>query len=723
MQSDLTTHVLRADGDPDTLLRREWLITNGTGAFAMGTALGCPTRRYHGLLVAATQPPVGRIMALNQMFEQLCLQSQSAAPGPTQYLELSTCQFLTPEGQRVFAPKGHEHLECFERGMHVSWHYQWGAVHITRTLLLHFKTQAATLRYRVTGLGGANSTASLRLAPMVALRDFHALARAGDAAPFDVETGDDRVTVHKHDHVATFACPQGTFLEHADWWYGLHYPRETERGQGDREDLFVPGAFEVPVTERSDSTLTVALGDEPAEPARDTTARAQHLTPIGNTLKQRAATPLAEAVASTEPANARGSAEALSHVLAIAADDFVVQRALRQRDLSTIIAGYPWFADWGRDTFIALPGLLLTTGRWDEARNVLRVFAEAIDDGLVPNRFDDYTEAAAHYNTVDASLWFIEAALQYVQTTGDTQSWHDWLADACMQIVDAYADGTGGQDPTIAPLIAMADDGLITAGTNRTQLTWMDAACGDVVFTPRPGKAVEINALWYNALAGLAEQLPKAHVAAAKQYQNLANRVKRHFATVFWSDEAGYLLDHINTDDAGEPQPDPSLRPNQIFACALPRSPLGRTKQKQVVEAVRQHLLTPAGLRTLPIDDPRYHGRYGGDQFQRDKAYHQGTIWPWLIGPYCEAVLRTGQFSSTARQQVQQTLAPLLSSLIDGQPASKLSPGPIGQLAEIYEANPDSAGRFHPVGCIAQGWSVAELLRVGDLLSQTATSR
>ena len=748
MRHDLTTHTLGPAADPHALIEREWLITNGRGGYAMGTALGCPGRRYHGLLVAAAQPPVGRVVALNQMFDRLSVKPASGQASAQQF-DLSTCQFLSGDGERVLVPYGHQQLTRFERGLNVRWHYQWEHITVTRTLRLHYKTPAATLHYQVHGLTKNKTTATLRLSPMMAMRDFHALTHHGSHGAFSVEAtgGADRCLVRRNNTAVSCYCPQGAFVEGPDWWYGLYYPRESERGQGDREDLFVPGTFEIPIEQDTSITFTATLGETPATPATDDEPRAKHLSAIRQSIEtatdggavielpetgdasetQREAKTAEQNTkaksAETNDNSTDATRDRLIDALAIAADDFVVERTLHGQTLSTIIAGYPWFADWGRDTFIALPGLLLTTQRYDEARAVLRVFADAIDGGLVPNRFDDYTEAAAHYNTVDASLWFVHAAMQYLEATGDSQSWREWLAPACMQVVDAYAEGTGGVDPAMDPMIVMRDDGLIAAGNERTQLTWMDAACGDVVFTPRPGKAVEINALWYNALAGLTEHLAGVDDAAAARYQKLANRVTRHFASTFWSSEAGYLFDHVTTDDHGEPAPDPSLRPNQLLACALPRSPLGKARQKQVVATVTEHLVTPAGLRTLPSDDPNYHPRYGGDQFQRDEAYHQGTIWPWLIGPYAEAVLRTGEFSENARQQARDAIAPLWGAFIDSQRARSLQSGSIGQLAEIYEATPDAAGRFRPVGCIAQAWSVAEVLRISQLLSEPAGPR
>jgi len=387
---------------------------------------------------------------------------------------------------------------------------------------------------------------------------------------------------------------------------------------------------------------------------------------------------------------------ALHRALAIASDDFVVDRTVKGRSLSTILAGYPWFADWGRDTFIALPGLLIETGRFEEARGTLQVFAESIKDGLVPNRFDDYDDNAAHYNTVDASLWFVHAALRYVEVSGDRDSWNGWLSAACLNIMDSYIKGTGFD-------IRMAGDGLITAGNRSTQLTWMDAATGGVVFTPRHGKAVEINALWYAALTGLSTALKTDNKRIADHYDKLAARVKRSFAKTFWNEQLGCLADCVWTDEQGVDHRDDSIRPNQIFAVSLPDSPIPQTLQKQVLAAVKEKLLTPKGLRTLPQNHSAYHGRYTGNQFIRDEAYHQGTVWAWLIGPYVEGVLRAGRFSDAAKREAMDALKPLLDEMMNEG---------LGQLHEIYEAE----SPHRAVGAVAQAWSVSEVLRVWRMI-------
>lgn len=811
------THIIDVDHDPLALLDREWLLTNGTGAFAAGTAAGCPTRRYHGLLVAATEPPVGRIVALNQVWEELILHRPDDSA--TQSLAFSTLMFRSREGGRVFAPAGYELLRRFERGLSVRWRYVWGEITFERELMLHWQEQAATLRYRVQGLNAANCRATLRVHPMATLRDFHSLARADDAMDYKAEghtlriyreatcltldlaavgkaatrstasskrarqqprgSGDGArggdagagggVAVAEADNGETGGAFHTAFEPNPHWWYGAHYPIETERGQDDREDLFVPGAMtiELPESGESQVTLTAALGSDAVAPCEDLSQRAEHLTTMVQALAP--ASPASDGNGQTASRKKqRGTSKAedpVARLLALAADDFVVRRRIDGQSLSTIIAGYPWFADWGRDTFIALPGLLLETQRHDEARAALRAFATHMRHGLVPNRFDDYHNQAAHYNTVDGSLWFVQAALQYLHATGDDDAWRDWLAPACLEIVAAYHAGTEFD-------IRCDDDGLVTAGSPRTQLTWMDAAVGDRVFTPRPGKCVEVNALWYNALMGLADALEQ-HPRTTKRtkqpapnarsersegrdaptppttpddLRKLAQQVKRSFNDLFWDEERGHLLDHIWTDPHGHTQRDATCRPNQLFALALPHSPLAQNKQRRVLATVRERLLTPVGLRTLPRDDPHYHGQYRGDQLRRDEAYHQGTIWPWLIGPYAEAVLRVGRFGPKARSEVREAIAPLLDVLLadraedeaqvskadkgraespdsNGHPAAASPPpyvmsGAIGQLHEIYEAEPDAQGRFRPVGAFAQAWSIAEVLRIWRMLAR-----
>jgi predicted glycogen debranching enzyme len=366
--------------------------------------------------------------------------------------------------------------------------------------------------------------------------------------------------------------------------------------------------------------------------------------------------------------------------LARSAADFVVARKTPDgKDGTTILAGYPWFADWGRDTMIAMPGLLLATGRFEQARQVLVVFADYVSQGMIPNRFDDYG-GQPHYNTVDASLWFIHAVHEYLRLSGDRQSGEQKLLPACRQIIDGYRQGTR------FGIHMDQADGLITQGDASTQLTWMDAKHDGVTFTPRQGKAVEINALWYHALRLMGETA-------------MADRAGQSFRKAFWISPFRGLY-----DVAGGDRQDTALRPNQIFAASLPNSPLDAGQQRAVVEVVRRELLTPYGLRTLAASDPRYCPRFEGPARQRDAAYHNGTVWPWLIGPFLEAYLKANEHSAAARVQARQWLSPLLAHLDEGDC--------INQVCEVYDG--DAPQR--PGGCFAQAWSVAEVLRLAVML-------
>jgi predicted glycogen debranching enzyme len=458
------------------------------------------------------------------------------------------------------------------------------------------------------------------------------------------------------------AADAGAFEPAADWWYGHVYPIEADRGLDDAEDLFTPGRF---VTEAPAGkvrlTIWASIDPEPAAALPDWDVELRHVREARGDF----ALPGGQY---TTPAVRR---------LVRAASDFVVDRRATDGSAgTTVIAGYPWFADWGRDTFIALPGLLLTTGRFEQARQVLTVFGQYVDGGMIPNRFDDYT-GAPHYNTVDASLWYVHAAFEYARLSGDKGTFGKVLRPACRKIVDGYRDGTGRYGIKMDPA-----DGLIAQGDATTQLTWMDAKCGDHAFTPRQGKPVEINALWYHALVLMGDH-------------ELAAKVATGFRAAYWLGSSRGLADGI-TDDGRR---DEKLRPNQIFAVSLPNSPLDAEQQAAVVEVVRKELLTPVGLRTLARNDPAYRGAYRGPQYQRDEAYHNGTIWPWPIGAFLSAYLRVHGRSNEAVDQCREWLRPLLDHSEEDC---------LGQVAEIFEADEP----HRPVGCCAQAWSVAEVLRL-----------
>ncbi len=617
-------YTIETNGQLQPALSQEWLLTNERGSFLSGTVIGCNTRRYHSLLCAATLPPVGRIVALNRIGEILTIDGRDVH-------EFSVNQF----GPDVFHPRGERYLRRFELNDSARWEYDVAGVKVTKEVLLGWKQDISIIRYHIEPAG---KPVKLELLPMVSIRDFHSL-QVGTDRQYDVQSHSDLVSIGAGDHTLHLACDSARFNNSPDWWKDHYYAIEAERGQDFSEDLFTPGRFVV----ETSAAMTVALTASLADP-RDA-----------------------------------GVSPAPSHVtsrLARAAKDFIVERKCPDGSPGvTVIAGYPWFADWGRDTMISLPGLFLTTKRFKQAAQVLGLFASYVSEGMIPNKFDDYTNEP-QYNTVDASLWFIHACFEYLRTSNDYHTFEGSLLPACRAIIDGYTKGTRYH------IRVDSTDGLVTQGDATTQLTWMDAKCQGVCFTPRQGKAVEINALWYNALVQM-------------KLDDRAGKVRQSFVKAFWISPFRGLCDVVDGSNR-----DMSIRPNQIFAVSLPHSPLDRQQQHAVVEVVRRELLTPYGLRTLSPGDPDFKAKYTGPQFQRDAAYHNGTIWPWLIGAFLEGYLKIHDRSNESIKQARAWLGPLVESM------GRI--GCIGQIAEIFEAEPP----HRPVGCPAQAWSVAEVLRL-----------
>jgi predicted glycogen debranching enzyme len=656
MAATLPLYSIDTHGELNPHLEQEWLLTNGLGGYAQGTVVGCNTRRYHGLLCAATLPPVGRRMLLNRVGEILRFDGQ-AEP----MRELSINQF----GDQ-FHPRGDLYLRHFQLDDTARWEYQVEGVTVIKELQMLWLQNAIALRYTITP--DRARAVELQILPFVSLRDFHSLLHAG--ASFETHVAERRVTVQREGVALHLRADAGQIEQGGDWWYGHTYRAETRRGLDDHEDLFCPARLSFQTSEPATITLWASLGEMAEEGGwEDQLERRREA--VG------AARRTAENVRPNHPApvDAAPRTATITRLLR-AANDFVVYRKTPDgHDGTSIIAGYPWFADWGRDTMIALPGLLLATCRFEEARQVLSVFASYVSEGMIPNRFDDYTNEP-HYNTVDASLWFVHAAHEYARLANDRHTFDSVLLPACRAIIDGYRRGTrfGIQmDPA---------DGLITQGDANTQLTWMDAKCDGIAFTPRQGKPVEINALWYHALVLLNEN-------------DLAAKVAESFRKVFWISPFRGLCDVVN-----DGQRDTSIRPNQIFAVSLPHSALSREQQQAVVEVVRRELLTPYGLRTLAPGDPKYHPRFTGPQRQRDEAYHNGTVWPWPMGAFLDSYLRVNDNAPDAIEQAKQWLMPLLDHM-ERQAC-------IGQISEVFDADEP----HRPGGCCAQAWSVAEVLRL-----------
>jgi predicted glycogen debranching enzyme len=653
----------------DALLEKEWLLTNRLGAYASGTAVGCNARRYHALLVAATTPPVGRLTALSLLMEELVA-------------EAGTFALAANEFPGAFAPRGFEQLAEFRNDVLPTFTYRCGGMELTKEIVLAETANAVAVRYTLRG-----GRAVLRVAPFVAMRDFHGLRKGHEAHRLSFSTGGAAspatggeggpagapVGIVIHDHAGTphslhITCPGAAFSPQPQWWYNFVYRIDIARGQDGTEDLYTPGTFSVKLEDGQSCQFTASL-EGPTTIDFDATAA-----------RRRAA--LEELAASAGP-----GADEATRRLAVATDAFVVLRdSLADRPGQTILAGYHWFADWGRDAFISLPGLLLATRRYDAARRVFATFSRAISDGMVPNRFDDYG-GAPHYNSIDASLWFILAADRYMEATGDNDFWQRTLMPACQRIVSAYHDGT------LFDIRADAD-GLLAGGSRTTQLTWMDVALGQEVITPRHGKPVEVNALWYHAHRVLEKRCAAVDPSASRRYGHQADLIGPAFARAFWNEQAGCLYDCLTENWPA----DPSIRPNQILSLALPGCPLTAQQQASVLRVVTENLLTPYGLRTLAPNDGRYRRRYGGSWESRDRAYHQGTVWAWLIGPYIDALLNVEGDTSQTRHKARR--------LLSGFDAHLAEAG-LGFVSEIFDADPPHT----PRGCIAQAWSVAEVLR------------
>lgn len=657
-------------------LSREWLETNGIGGFACGTVAGANTRRYHALLCAATKPPLGRMVMVNKADETLVVNGERFTLGTN----------LFPGAVQ---PRGYQYLESFTVAPLPQWTYVLpadltgteSAITLHKTLWMPHGYNQTVIRY---ALGGTLETAvELRVRPFISGRDFHHLQQRNDQ--FDTRlhfqtnaAGGQEITLRPYE-----ACPpiqfayDGAFQADGHWYFNFLYEQETQRGLDDREDLYTPGEFVWRL--QSGQSALLSLSTEPLHlPAQQKSTERLFLD--GEIARRNG---LSSAFANSESQTAPTVQR-----LVRAADQFLVRR---QDDMHyTVLAGYPWFADWGRDTMIALPGLCLATGRIYAAASILLNFAAHASQGMIPNRFPDSGETP-DYNTFDATLWFFHATGEYLRKTGDwktTREIYNTLRDCLHHHLEGTRYGIKA-DP---------QDGLLRGGEGNTQLTWMDAKVGDHAFTPRIGKPVEIQALWFNALRTLSSLARRANdLPTMRLCDEWSARVRANFATQFWNEETGCLYDYI-TDDGRK---DAAIRPNQIFAVSLPADSdlLSPEQERSVVEVVQRELLTPYGLRSLSPGDPAYQGVYCGNQWQRDGAYHQGTVWTWPIGGFLTAYLKVNNRSREAQQQALTWLQPLLAQLDEGC---------IGSINEIF----DGDAPHTPRGCVAQAWSVSEVLRV-----------
>ena len=644
-------------GDPGEACSREWLETNGIGGFASSTLDGLNTRRYHALLVAATNPPAGRVVLLSKVEETLVLADQR--------FELSANRY-----KDVIHPRGYEHLASFRLDPFPTFRYRCGDIELEKTVFLVQGENTVVIQYELAGdLDGRACWLEVR--PLVAFRDYHSLVHATDAIRRDVvaQPGLAIITPYPDLPKLYFAHNAESIDPSGFWFYNFEYEREKERGLDSLEDLYSPFLLRFDLAQKPAAAIMASTLQQEATEA-----------PKLRELEIRRRARVAQAAPREDPFATR---------LTIAADQFIVAGG----DRKSVIAGYPWFSDWGRDTMISLPGLTLVTGRFDDARNILRTSARSVNQGMLPNRFSEYGETP-EYNTVDATLWMFHAVHEFLRYTRDYDFVRAELYQPLADVIEWHKRGTRYG-------IHLDSDGLLHAGEPGVQLTWMDARVTDArgisrEVTPRTGKPVEIQALWHNALRVM------AHLASvfddpadSNRYAALADRGRQRFTQVFWNEAAGCLYDVVGDGGA----PDASIRPNQIFAVSLPNPLLTGEQALQVVDVVEWELLTPYGLRTLSPRDSNYHGRYEGGPASRDGAYHQGTVWPWLLGPFMTAYVKVHGHSEEARSRADRFLDPLRAHLLEAG---------LGQISEVF----DGDFPHRPGGCFAQAWSVAEVLRM-----------
>ncbi len=643
----------------DAAEQREWLVTNGLGGFASGTVAGLLTRRYHGLLVAALEPPLGRTLLVAKLDE--------TARYDGEVYPLATNRWR----DATLDPQGYHQIERFSlEGTTPVWTFSCADALLEKRIWMQQGSNTTYVRYERVRAEVAAKPLELEFKALVNYRDFHGSTHAGDWRMSITPVEHGLRVVAFEGAVPFYLLSASAAAEPAHGWYrDFDLALERCRGLHDHEDHLFAGTFHARLA--PGESVAFVLSTEPAPELDGRTAWRARQAHEQDLLTRWAA---------AQPQAAR-NAPAWVRQLVLAADQFIVRRPLAgDADARSVIAGYHWFGEWSRDTMIALPGLALATGRPGLARSILRTFARLVDRGMLPNEVPRTGETPA-YNTADATLWFFEAVRQYYLATRDAGLVREFLP-LLTEIVDWHVRGTRYNihvDPA---------DGLLAAGEPGVQLTWMDAKVGDRVVTPRIGKPVEVNALWHNALTGMV-QFARALKKPPARYEEMARRARSSFER-FWSAAAGWCFDVMDGPDGN----DASLRPNQIFAVSLSESPLRPEQQRAVVDVCAQRLLTWHGLRSLAPDHPQYQGRYGGPPAQRDAAYHQGTVWGWLLGPFVLAHLRV--YGDPARAL----------SFLDPM-AQQLTTYGLGTLGEIF----DGDAPFAPRGCIAQAWTVAEVLR------------
>lgn len=627
---------------------KEWLLTNGLGGFASSTIIGENTRRYHGLLLVSLDPPVDRRLLVAKLDEDLYVNKVRYVLG-------------TNRVRNGYAQEGYRYLLHFQRHPFPTYIYQIDGIFLIKTIIMIHGENTTVVHYRV--INPFQKKLSLYIFPLVNCRDYHHITQENDW-PFHQEFISNRqveIAPYSGAPHIYMATDHAEYVQSPSWYKGMYYYMEEYRGLPCFEDHFIPGYFTLHSQTSEEFSITFSTSEIAGFDYEHLEKKERE--------RRNALLELA------------GHSDDFVQKLVLAADDFIVERASTGK--KSIIAGYPWFNDWGRDAMIAFPGLTLCTRRFQDAREILATFSAYTKEGLVPNMFTGPGEEPL-YNTVDASLWYFYAIQKYLAYTKDYPFIKEHLWETMRDVIHYYRIGTRYG-------IAMDDDGLIIAGTPGLQLTWMDAKVGDWVVTPRQGKPVEINALWYNALMFMSELT--GIFDKKDEYSELAEQVRQNFLLLFWNEEKQCLYDVV---DGAEK--DGCVRPNQIIAVSLPYSALPQKLAQAVVERVFDELYAVYGFRSLSPQEQQFQGHYGGDQYYRDGAYHQGTAWSWLLGHFVTAYRKAFNYSPESLLTVRLLLAPMRDHLRDHG---------IGTISEIF----DGEYPFTPRGCFAQAWGVAEVLR------------
>jgi predicted glycogen debranching enzyme len=632
-------------------IQKEWLLTNGIGGFASSTIIGANTRRYHGLLVASLKPPVNRHLIVSKIDESIKVRDES----------FDLFSYEVPG----FIMKGYHHMESFERDPLPKFIYRVGEVYIEKTVSMVYGENTVALVYYIKN---GQENANLRLTPLINFRDYHHCSKKEYLNFSRTVEKEGTVTLKPecYDIDIRLYCSEGEFkATDYCWFYNMDYAIERERGIGSIEDHYIPGYFDISIKPGEEKHITIIATVEKEIKIKDGQKIIKNEIERLEGLVKKA-----------------GYEDEFAQTLVRSADSFIVHR--ESTNAKTIIAGYPWFTDWGRDTMIAFTGITLSTKRFEDAKEILYTFSKYVKDGLLPNVFPDAGNEPP-YNSVDAPMWYFEAVYKYINYTKDYKFVKENIYDGLKQIISAFEKGTKYD-------IRMDEDYLITAGNEHTQLTWMDAKVGDWVVTPRHGKAVEINALWYNALRIMAE-LSEYYGESSKHYSDLAKKVKKSFAANFWNDNQKCLYDCLTSS-----YKDDKVRPNQIMAVSVSYPVIEGDMAKAVVSKVYKELYTANGLRSLSPKAPEYVGIYIGDQYHRDGAYHQGTVWTWPLGHFITAYMKVNNYSAEAKKTAMNFIEFIKDHLNDAC---------IGSISEIFDGDEP----LIPRGCFAQAWSVAEVLR------------